>query len=298
MAIYNEDLINDLAQQKVVLFLGAGVSSSVNLDADNRFKGWPKFLEDASNDREPSLKKQIKKLLSSKDYLLACELLQADYGESWERKITEEYGRAAQPSSLHRALISLGQRIILTTNFDKLIESAWTSSLADGDRHFKVISKVDNDIFKVLKEHDTSYIIKLHGSIDDVSNIVFSRSQYIRLAFGNENYSLFLDSLLLNYTFLFVGFSMDDPAITSLMELYAYRYPRSRPHYIITSNNIPQNIREIHRRLRKLIVIPYNARNNHAELPELIEEMAEKVEIKMRTNIASMLAKTTASENT
>ncbi|EOD8992345.1 ParA family protein [Klebsiella variicola] len=57
-------------------------------------------------------------------------------------------------------------------------------------------------------------------------------------------------------------------------------------------------IREIHRRLRKLIVIPYNARNNHAELPELIEEMAEKVEIKMRTNIASMLAKTTASENT
>ncbi|HDS5113392.1 TPA: hypothetical protein QHZ45_005616, partial [Klebsiella variicola] len=82
MAIYNEDLINDLAQQKVVLFLGAGVSSSVNLDADNRFKGWPTFLEDASNDREPSLKKQIKKLLSSKDYLLACELLQADYGES------------------------------------------------------------------------------------------------------------------------------------------------------------------------------------------------------------------------
>ncbi|MDH8045799.1 SIR2 family protein, partial [Klebsiella pneumoniae] len=74
----------------------------------------------------------------------------------------------------------------------------------------------------------TSYIIKIHGSIDDVSNIVFSRSQYIRLAFGNENYSLFLDSLLLNYTFLFVGFSMDDPAITSLMELYAYRYPRSR----------------------------------------------------------------------
>lgn len=60
MAIYNEDLINDLAQQKVVLFLGAGVSSSVNLDADNRFKGWPTFLEDASKDREPSLKKQIK----------------------------------------------------------------------------------------------------------------------------------------------------------------------------------------------------------------------------------------------
>lgn len=292
MAIYNEDLINDLAQQKVVLFLGAGVSSSVNLDAKSRFKGWPLFLDDAAADRSASLKKQIKNLLKSKDYLLACELLQADYGESWERKVTEEYGRAAQPSTLHKALISLRQRIILTTNFDKLIESAWSASLIDGERHFKVISKVDNDIFKVLKEHDSSYIIKIHGSIDDVSNIVFSRSQYIRLAFGNENYSSFLDSLLLNYTFLFVGFSMDDPAITSLMELYAYRYPKSRPHYIITANTIPDNIKEIHRRLRKLIVIPYNQKDNHAELPSLIKDMAEKAEIKTKENIAALLAKT------
>ncbi|WP_350313749.1 SIR2 family protein [Dickeya fangzhongdai] len=177
--IYNEDLINDLSQQKVVLFLGSGVSSSVNLDAVNRFKGWPDFLEDAAKDRNNTLKRQIKNLLKAKDYLLACELLQADYGDTWEIKVTEEYGRAAQPSVLHKALISLRQRIILTTNFDKLVESAWASSLADGERHFKVISKVDNDIFKVLKEHDTSYIIKIHGSIDDVSNIVFSRSQYI-----------------------------------------------------------------------------------------------------------------------
>lgn len=291
MAIFNEDLISDLAQQKVVLFLGAGISSSVNLAAKDRFKGWPQFLEHASQDRGNSLKKQVKALLKARDYLLACELLQTDYGESWERKVTEEYGRAAQPSDLHKALMSLRQRIILTTNFDKLIETAWASSLKDGEHHFKLISKVDNDIFKVLKEHDSSYIIKIHGTIDDVSNIVFSRSQYIRLAFGNENYSSFLDSLLLNYTFLFVGFSMDDPAITSLMELYAYRYPRSRPHYIISGGNTPDNIKEIHRRLRKLIVVPYNPKNNHSELPKLIEEMVLKVDSKRKEVIAELLAK-------
>ncbi|MEI2266069.1 SIR2 family protein [Erwinia sp. CGal63] len=288
---YNEDLINDLAQQKVVLFIGAGVSSSVNLDAMNRFKGWPDFLEAAAENRDVKLKRQIKSLIKSKDYLLACELLQADYGETWERKVTEEYGRAAQPSKLHKSLISLGQRIILTTNFDKLVESAWASSLADGERHFKVLTKIDNDIFKILKDHDTSYIIKIHGSIDDVSNIVFSRSQYIRLAFGNENYSLFLDSLLLNYTFLFVGFSMDDPAITSLMELYAYKYPKSRPHYIITNNKIPQNILDIHRSLRKLIAMTYDPKNNHEELPKLIDGMMERVNLKAKANIAKLLAK-------
>lgn len=287
--IFNEDLINDLAQQKVVLFLGSGVSSSVNLAAANRFKGWPEFLDDAAKDRPPKLRRQINSLLKSKDFLLACELLQSDYGDTWGRKVTQEYGRAAQPSSLHKALISLKQRIILTTNFDKLIETAWASSLKDGERHFKVISKVDSDIFKVLKEHDTSYIIKIHGTIDDVSNIVFSRSQYIRLAFANENYASFLDSLLLNYTFLFVGFSMDDPAITSLMELYSYKYPKSRPHYIITSNKMPENIIEIHKSLRKLIVIPYDTKDNHAGLPILVEKMAQKVEFKIKENIAPLL---------
>ncbi|WP_227135849.1 SIR2 family protein [Kosakonia radicincitans] len=291
MPIYSDDLISDLAQQKVVLFLGAGVSSSVNLEEKDRFKGWPAFLESAAKDRDESLKAQVTTLLQAKDYLLACELLQADYGEEWERKVTEEYGRAAKPSSLHNALIALNQRIILTTNFDKLIESAWDASLSAGDRYFKLITKVDNDIFRVLREHDSSYIIKIHGSIDDVSNIVFSRSQYIRLAFGNENYSSFLDSLLLNYTFLFVGFSMDDPAITSLMELYAFRYPKSRPHYIITSSTIPENIKAIHRKLRKLIVIPYNPKNDHSELPLLIKEMVHKVDMKVKENIANLLKK-------
>lgn len=289
MSIYSDDLISDLAQQKVVVFLGAGVSSSVNLEERYRFKGWPAFLEAAALDRNQDLKTQVTALLNAKDYLLACELLQADYGEEWERKVTEEYGRAAKPSSLHKSLIALKQRIILTTNFDKLIESAWDASLSDGDRYFKVITKVDNDIFRVLREHESSYIIKIHGSIDDVNNIVFSRSQYIRLAFGNENYSSFLDSLLLNYTFLFVGFSMDDPAITSLMELYTFRYPKSRPHYLITSSSLAENIKAVHRKLRKLIVIPYDPKDNHSELPNLIQDMVEKVETKRKSNIAELL---------
>lgn len=290
VAMFNEDLIRDLARQRVVLFLGAGVSSSAEIGGDHAFKGWPDFLSSAALSRPEPLKTQVNKLICARDYLLACELLQVDYGDAWGDIVTEEYGRAATPSHLHEKLISLGQRIIITTNFDKLIESAWTASIKPGDRYFKTITRVDSSIFKILKDHDTPYVIKIHGSIDDTSSLVFSRSEYIRHAFGNENYSLFIDSLLLNYTFLYVGFSMDDPAILSLMELYALRYPGARPHYIVSGDDVPENIREIHKKLRKLIAIPYSKAGNHAELPLVIERLSLAVKDKRREFVANELS--------
>ncbi|MCW0321005.1 SIR2 family NAD-dependent protein deacylase [Pantoea dispersa] len=287
----NDDLIKDLSLKKVVLFIGSGVSSSATLEEKDRFKGWGDFLSAAAQDREEPLRKQIKDLISARDYLLACELLQESYAESWEMKVSEEYGRAASPSKLHKSIISLKQRILITTNFDKLLEDAWSESLANGERHYKVISGINNDSFKVLKDHDTAYLIKIHGSIDDFSKIVFSRSQYIKLAFGNDNYSSFIESLLLNYTFHFIGFSMDDPAILSIMEMYALKYPNSRPHYIFTSDSNHENINKIHRALRKLIVLPYSDENNHAELPLIIDKMAQDAEVKKKEFIASLLVK-------
>ncbi|MBU9828440.1 SIR2 family protein [Rahnella sp. FC061912-K] len=291
MAKINDDLIKDLAMKKVVLFLGSGVSSSVDLDEKDRFKGWNDFLIDAAQDREEPLKSQVNELITSRDYLLACELLQSNYAESWEKKVSDEYGRAASPSDLHKALISLKQRIVITTNFDKLIEDAWSNSLSNGERHFKVLAGINNDSFKVLKDHDTSYIIKIHGSIDDFSKVVFSRSQYIKLAFGNDSYTSFIDSLLLNYTFLYVGFSMDDPAILGIMEMYALRYSNARPHYIFTPKGVPENIQKIHRELRKLIVIPYSSENKHSELTELIKQMSLDAEVKKKEYIANFMSK-------
>lgn len=139
-----------------------------------------------------------------------------------------------------------------------------------GERHFKILAGLNNDVFKVLKDHDASYVIEIHGSIVDFSKVVFSRTQYIKLSFGNDSYSSFIESLLLNYTFLYVGFSMDDPAILSLTEMYALRYSNARPHYILTPDNLPENILKVNRDLRKLIVIPYSPDNKHAELPVII----------------------------
>lgn len=80
--------------------------------------------------------------------------------------------------------------------------------------------------------------------------------------------------LLLNYTFLFVGFSMEDPAICSLMEMYALRYKKARPHYLFSGEGTPENILEINRNLRKLKIIEYDSSNNHEKLPDVISSLS------------------------
>ncbi|MBR8032438.1 SIR2 family protein [Burkholderia vietnamiensis] len=285
--MFNNDLLRDLAEDKVVLFLGAGVSASSLIDGGPAFKGWPAFLKYAAESRESNLRDQIIGLVDGKDYLLACQILQDDYEDEWQELIMAEYGKAAEPSRLHRSLISLGQRLIVTTNFDKLIETAWSQSIPAGSRAFKVISTIDENVFRCLKDYDTPYLIKIHGSVDNTSSLVFSRSEYIKLAFGNNRYSSFLDAILLNYTFLFIGFSMDDPAISSLMEMYALNYPGARPHYIVTPEGGHENIAEINKKLRKLSMIKYDSSNGHAKLPDLIDDLARAANAKRRDILAT-----------
>lgn len=201
-------------------------------------------------------------------------ILQSFHADNWPGLIVAEYGQSAEPSELHRALISLDQRIVLTTNFDKLIEAAWENKLGSSSHFPIVVAGIPDRAFSALKDYSRKYVIKIHGSTDDAENVVFSRSQYIKSAFANPLYSEFLDSLLLNYTFLFVGFSMDDPAITSLMESYSFKYSRSRSHYIFVGNETPERFSEINRRLRKLVSIRYDTSDDHKELPGLINQLA------------------------
>lgn len=288
---FNTDLVDDLARRKVVLFLGAGVSASALTATKGRIAGWESFLIKAADNLGDNLKKQVIALIKkNKDYLLACEILQTSLDTQWVDIVTEEFGQVATPSKLHKALLSLGQRIIITTNFDKLVEAAWGDPVGVGTHYPTVISVIDEDIFRILKDHKRNYLLKIHGSVDSPKSMIFSRSEYIRMAFGNADYSSFLESLLLNYTFVYVGFSMDDPAITSLMEMYALRYPSARPHYFVTSSGIPDNIAEIHKRLRKLVVMPYAGPKDHSGLPLMIEVLASEVDKVRKQLIAADLA--------
>ena len=173
---FNSDLVDDLARQKVILFLGAGVSASATTRSGTRMKGWGAFLTSLSEELPQPKKRQVIKLIKDKDFLLASEILQQELQERWDRKIGEEYGQAADPSALHKSIIDLDQRIIITTNFDKLIESCWETKLGTGRHLPKTFTSIDSNLFSILKEHSSKFLIKIHGTVDNADKMIFSRS--------------------------------------------------------------------------------------------------------------------------
>lgn len=267
----NADLIDDLAKRRVVLFLGSGVSASAVTKAGVRIKQWGAFLEGCADFLpDAKAKSLVDKLLKSQDYLLACEVLRRGLSDMWSNLLHKEFGQIADPSLLHNAIVDLDQRIIVTTNFDKLIEAAIEQG--NSTHYPRIINKLSADAFKMLRD-DGRYLVKMHGSIDDPETFIFTKSEYIAKAFENWIYGEFLRTLLVTHTVLFVGFSMSDPAVSSLVEQYAFRFPNGRPHYILQGGPIDQELIDINKSLRKLYAIEYDSRDDHAQLVEVVKFM-------------------------
>lgn len=270
--IFNADLVSDIANRKVVVFVGAGASKWAKPTSGNSFKDWTSFLEHASKSATPKIRRLVKERLDAKDYLIASELLKTALAEKWATILEAEFQQAADISRLHKSIISLNQRIIVTTNFDKLIENAWNTP--EITRYPKIISKIDQQAFKLFRD-DEAYLIKIHGSIDESENIVFDKTSFQRAAFSNRFYQDLIGTLLLTHTFLFIGFSMDDPAVSLLVESHAYRYSDTRPHYAFISGKSQPEIDNLSRSIRKLFVLRYPSENNHVALAEQIEHLCD-----------------------
>ena len=277
MVNFNWELINDAANRRVVVFLGAGVSASAETRSGARIRQWGDFLKHAagkiSDEKGCAL---ALKLIEEKDYLLACEVIRRRLDSEWVTVVQEEFAQVANPSALHKAIIALDQRILLTTNFDKLIETAWGEVNSASTHYPVVITKLDASAFRVFRD-SRDYIVKLHGTVDDPNSFIFTKSEYIERAIGSWVYADFVSALLATHTLLFIGFSMADPAITSLVERHASKLPDSRPHYIIQPGPVEDDVVQINKELRRLFVIDYDPKDNHAQLAELVEELAAKV---------------------
>ncbi len=280
---FNSDLVDDIARRRVAIFVGAGVSASATTASGGRFKQWRTFLEDVAAKIElDSLKAQAQRLIRENDNSLACELIRDALGrDKWEECLKAEFAQAADVSELHRAILALRQRITITTNFDKLFETAWQRCNPDASYWPQVISKIDKNVFRVFRD-GADYIVKLHGTIDQPEELIFAKSEYNRKAFNDWAYRKFIETVLVTYTVVFVGFSMNDPAVSFVIEMYAQRLPDARPHYIFLNGEFPDRYIELMKNIRRLFIIPYSEKNNHGELAGLLIKLADEAASRRR----------------
>ena len=127
-------------------------------------------------------------------------------------------------------IVKLQPDYIITTNYDHLLENVKDPRVSK----YAVIKKDDD----ILSKKGRNYIIKMHGDIDDIENIVLKEDDYLNYSQKHIMIEIFIKSLLIDKTFVFVGYSLNDNNLKLIMSYIDFfvkekRIKNRQPHYLV-----------------------------------------------------------------
>ena len=183
-------LIDAVRKRNVVPLIGAGFSKQ----AGDAFPNWRQLMS-LLNERALAIgriskkqSKEIKGLLDRGQFLMAGEALRTDLPSDVFQTVLEEQfnPKWAKPTLVHRALFRLRPPMILTTNYDALLEDAYA---VEYQKSAAVLTSrnVTEVQLALLSDRLPDYpiIFKIHGSIRDYDTIILSERDYRDLLYRN-----------------------------------------------------------------------------------------------------------------
>ena len=225
-----KDLVREVVSRRLIAFVGSGVSRAAGCPT------WYELLRDVlSTLPSSSFSGWFGSLLDSGDYLQLAEVLQDSYPGQLVQHITQELEKSGgRPSSLHRAITGVDFSQVVTTNYDQLLEQAYYES----DRHHRPLRvHTWRDPLAILHDlrHNYFAVIKIHGTVDKQETLIMKRNDYMALLHSNVMFQSCLKTMLLTKTLLFVGHSLRDPDLLSLLGEISREYreqgPLANPHF-------------------------------------------------------------------
>lgn len=118
------------------------------------------------------------------------------------------------------------------------------------------------------------YLVKVHGTLDEVEKIIFTQRQYSEARVKNAAFYNAFNSALMSNTFLFLGAGTQDPDINLVLENYNFTYSKSHPHYFLSASDLHTDLKNSLRSNRNLQVIEYDKVDlTYSGLPKALEEL-------------------------
>ncbi len=201
-SIEYEDEIKELAElikdDKVMLFVGAGISKNVGLPS------WGDLIDKLSESCgiSPELFECYGEFLSLAEFYEYYDKdlfrLKKWMKDKW--KVTPEM---IDDSTVHEKILDLDFPIIYTTNYDECLEKLYEYN----SKVYRKISKVED--LKEIKAEETQ-IIKFHGDYNTDSPLVLTESSYFKRMDFESPLDIKLRSDILTKSILFIGYSLSD----------------------------------------------------------------------------------------
>lgn len=278
MAInWPDALVSELAERRCIVFIGAGVSmGSLSHDGTKRPPSWQAFLYNALNKLLGTKDKRHAKTLINKGQLLdAAEVIAdrsnaADFSQYLrDTFVTPHFA----PSDLHKIILDIDPKIVITTNYDEIYDQYCRSGHAESG--YNVCRYYDSFAVENIRSR-IRLIIKAHGCVTDPTKIVLSRSSYFAAKRDHPGFYDVLDALFLTNTLLFVGCGLSDPDIQLVLENANISAPSAHPHYAVVEKSRHASIKTAIKKTHNIELMEY-PRGKHEAAVEAMDRLRAKV---------------------
>ncbi len=213
---------------QLVVFIGAGMSNNFG------FPTWNSLVKQMYQQLTGKLT-SAQKVFSSDELMRIPQLLR-NQNETVYRKILKDYFGAQRVTGADNVMLDeimkLKPKHIITTNFDTLIESyLWDKEDALQKEHCiqegynkLVHHQISYHYMPVINDSDmiladaNHLLLKIHGDVQNMDSLVLCEDDYLGYSDSHILMENFIKSLLINHTFLFIGYGVGDSNLKLIMK--------------------------------------------------------------------------------
>ncbi|MBK0402780.1 SIR2 family protein [Adhaeribacter sp. BT258] len=213
---YIKNIIKANNDNSLAIFIGAGISKS----SETKFFKLPSW-----NDLIVDLKKELS-LNDETDYLKIAQLYYLAFDEyTYYKKLKTYFPDYIKPSEIHKLIFEVNPHVIITTNWDTILEK----TIEENAFIFDVIcSDVD-----LVKSSLQNKLLKIHGDFRN-HNIVFKEDDYINYKYNFPLIENYVKSILSTHTVLFLGYSYNDINLKHILKWIQNNSKVRPPMYLAT----------------------------------------------------------------
>ncbi|HFF2592066.1 SIR2 family NAD-dependent protein deacylase [Acinetobacter baumannii] len=206
------------------------------------------------------------------DYLKIAQLYYLQYGEyQYFNKLKKYFDVDLKPSRVHEKLFDILPSLIVTTNWDNLLEQ---TSFNEGLTYDVITNDID-----LVKSRYFHKIIKMHGDFQH-HNIVFKEDDYLKYSDEFPLIENYIKSILSTYVVVFIGYSYSDVDLKLITKWIETKSEVTPPKFLFSTkfNNAEANYLRNH---GIQLLVPHNTENYSMSkvLIQFLEMISQKDEL-------------------